>query len=280
MSSIAFDILVLFLLIIANGVLAAAEMAIVSTRKVQLQQRADEGDPKARAALDLAHAPTPFLSTIQIGITLIGVLAGAFGGATIAHALAAHLRSIPWLASYSDAVALGLVVLAIAYLSLVLGELVPKRLALHSPERIAAAVAPLIRLLSVLTAPASRLLSASTELVLRGLGVRPTTEPPVTEEEIIVLLEQGTRAGMFEKAERHMVESVFRLGDRRIGALMTPRTEIVWLDVDDSPEVLRHKIATSPIRVSWSPTTVSTMSWAWWRPKILLPAAWAVNRWS
>jgi putative hemolysin len=245
MSSITFDILFLLLLIIGNGVLAMAEIAVVSARKARLQQWANEGDPKARAALELANAPTPFLSTIQMGITLVGVLAGALGGTTIARALAARLGHIPWLGPYSEAVALGLVVVAITYLSLVLGELVPKRLALHRPERIAAAVAPLMRLLSVLTAPAARLLSASTELVLRGLGVRPAPEPPVTEEEIIVLLEQGMRAGMFEKAERLMVESVFRLGDRRIGALMTPRTEIVWLDVDDPPEELRHKIAAS-----------------------------------
>jgi putative hemolysin len=245
MPSITFDILFLLLLIIANGVLAMAEIAVVAARKTRLQQRANEGDAKVRAALELANAPTQFLSTIQMGITLVDILAGAFGGATIARGLAVRLGHISWLVPYSEAVALGLVVMVITYLSLVLGELVPKRLALHSPERIAAVVAPLMRLLSVLTASANRLLSASTELVLRGLGVRPATEPPVTEEEIIVLLEQGTRAGMFEKAERHMVESVFRLGDRRIGALMTPRTEIVWLDVDDSPEELRHKIAAS-----------------------------------
>jgi putative hemolysin len=246
MSSIIFDILFLLLLLIANGVLAMAEIALVSARKARLQHQANEGDSKARTALELANAPTQFLSTIQMGITLVGVLAGAFGGTTIARALAVHLGDIPWLRPYSEAVALSLVVVAITYLSLVLGELVPKRLALHSPERIAAALAPLMRLLSVLTAPAGRLLSASTELVLQSLGMRPATEPPVTEEEIIVLLEQGTQAGMFEKAERHMVESVFRLGDRRIGALMTPRTELVWLDVDDSPETLHHKIAASP----------------------------------
>jgi magnesium and cobalt exporter, CNNM family len=134
------------------------------------------------------------------------------------------------------------VVVTIAYLSLVIGELVPKRLALFSPERIAAAVAAPMRLLSVIGSPAVRLLSASTDLVLRSLGVRPSAEPPVSEEEIIVLIEQGTQAGMFEKAERMMIESVFRLGDRRVGALMTPRTDIVWLDVDDAPEEIRAKI--------------------------------------
>lgn len=242
MSSIAIDMLLILLLIIANGVLAMAEIAIVSARKARLQQWADEGNPRARTALDLANAPNQFLSTVQIGITLVGILAGAFSGVTIAQALAARLGHLRWLAPYSEAVAIGVVVVTIAYLSQVIGELVPKRLALSNPERIAAAVAAPMRSLSVLGSPAVRLLSASTDLVLRLLGVQPSAEPPVSEEEIIVLIEQGTQAGMFEKAERKMIESVFRLGDRRVGALMTPRTEIVWLDVDDAAEEIRAKI--------------------------------------
>jgi putative hemolysin len=175
----------------------------------------------------------------------VGILAGAFGGATLAKALAAHLRYFPWLAPYSDATALGIVVVGITYFTLVLGELVPKRLALYHPEGIAAAIAAPMRLLSRITAPVVHILSTSTEAVLRISGIRPSAEPPVTEEEIIVLIEQGTQAGMFEKAESNMIESIFRLGDRRADALMTPRTEVVWLDVDDPPEDIRRKITES-----------------------------------
>jgi putative hemolysin len=245
MSGLTFEMLFVFLLILANGLFAMAEIAIVASRKVRLQQRANEGDLRARAALELAETPNRFLSTVQIGITLIGILAGAYGGATIAHELAAQLERISFLAPYSHAISLGVVVLGIAYLSLILGELVPKRLALSNPERIACAVATPMRLLAVLAFPAVRLLSLSTEVVLRLLGVQPTAESPVTEEEIKVLIEQGTQAGVFEAAEQDMVERVFRLGDRHVGVLMTPRTEIVWLDVEDSSEEIQHRITST-----------------------------------
>lgn len=240
-----FEVLFIVLLIIANGVFAMAEIAVISARKIRLQQRANEGDRKARAVLELAEAPNRFLSTIQIGITLIGILAGAFGGATLARELAAFLARAPLLAPYSDAIGLGIVVLSITYLSLILGELVPKRLALNSPERVASALATPMHLLAVIAFPAVRLLSLSTELVLRLLDVRPAPEPPITEEEIKVLIEQGTQAGIFEEAEQDMVEAVFRLGDRQVGVLMTPRTEIVWLDLDDPPEEIQRRITTT-----------------------------------
>jgi putative hemolysin len=196
MSSITFEMLFVLLLIIANGVLAMSEIAIVSARKARLQQRAHEGDTRARAAVELASAPTQFLSTVQVGITLLGILAGAFSGVTLAQALAAQLRYVPWLAPYHDAIALAIVVVGLAYLTLVFGELVPKRLALHSPERIAAAVAAPMRLLSRMATPAVHLLSISTEAVLRVSGIRPSAAPLVTEEEIMVLIEQGVhRAG-------------------------------------------------------------------------------------
>jgi len=241
-SVITFEILVILLLVICNGVFAMSEIAVISVRKARLQQWANRGDIKARAALALANAPSHFLSTVQIGITLVGILAGAFGGATIAEELAAHLRLIPLFAPYSEALGLGLVVLGITFLSLVIGELVPKQLALHNAERIASMVATPMRVLSVIASPVVRLLSFSTDLMLRALRIQSSMEPSVTKEEIKILIEQGTQARMLEEAEQNMVEGVFGLNDRRVDALMTPRQEIVWLDLDDSPEEIRRKI--------------------------------------
>jgi putative hemolysin len=245
MPSVSFEVLVVFLLIVINGIFAMSEIAVVSARKTRLQQWAEEGNAKARAALELANNPNQFLSTIQIGITLIGILAGAFGGATIARELAIILNNIPWLGPYSHSLSLGLVVLVITYVSLVVGELVPKRLALNNPEGVATVIATPMQLLSRIAYPAVHLLGLSTELLLRTLRVKPSTEPAVTEEEIRALIEQGTQAGMFEAAEQEMVERVFRLGDRRVSAVMTPRTEIVWLDREASAEEIRHTITTS-----------------------------------
>ncbi len=245
MSSITFEILIILVLIIANGVFAMSEMAIVSARKVRLQQMANQGDVKARVALKLAESPNQFFSTTQIGITLIGILTGAFGGATIAEKVAVYLKLIPFLASYSQPVSFGIVVLIITYLSLIIGELVPKRLALNNPEGIAAFVAIPMRALAALASPIVYLLSASTEMVLRILGITPSTEPQVTEEEIKILIEQGTEAGTFEEAEQDMVERVFRLGDRPVSSFMTPRPDIVWLDLEDPPEENREKMVDS-----------------------------------
>jgi putative hemolysin len=245
MPGVLLEVLVIFLLIILNGIFAMSEIAVVSARKTRLQQWAEEGNAKARAALELANDPNQFLSTIQIGITLVGILAGAFGGATIAEELAVILNEIPWLGPYSHLLSLALVVLGITYLSLIVGELVPKRLALNSPERLAAAIATPMKALSRVAYPAVHLLGRSTELLLRLLRIKPSTEPPVTEEEIRALIEQGTQAGMFEEAEQEMVERVFRLGDRRVSAVMTPRTEIVWLDRAASAEELRRIITES-----------------------------------
>lgn len=245
MSFITFEILILLVLIIVNGLFSMSEMAIVSARKVRLQQLANQGNASAQAALELADAPNHFLSTVQVGITLIGILTGAFGGATIADKLAGYVRLIPGLALYSQAIAFGLVVVSITYLSLIFGELVPKRLALNNPERIASAVAIPMRMVAVIASPVVHLLSASTELVLRVLGIEQSTEPQVTEEEIKILIEQGTEAGTFEEAEQDMVERVFRLGDRPVNALMTPRPDIVWLDLEDSAEENRNKMMDS-----------------------------------
>lgn len=245
MPSVMSEALIVILLLLANGVFAMSEIAIVSARRARLQQWASAGNIKARVALELANAPNQFLSTIQIGITLTGILAGAYGGATIARELAARLEDVAFLAPYRHIIALGFVVLSITYASLIIGELVPKRLALHSPERIAAAVAPAMRALSRLASPIVLLLSLSTDAVLRVLGVRPSVEPPVTEEEIRLLLEQGAQAGTLEAAEQAMVERVFRLGDRRVSGVMTPHTEIVWLDCDASPDEIRRTVTES-----------------------------------
>ncbi|OUL28604.1 hypothetical protein BV372_24725 [Nostoc sp. T09] len=245
MSSMTFEILIILVLIIANGVFSMSEMAIVSARKVRLQQMANQGDVKARVALKLAESPNQFFSTIQIGITLIGILTGAFGGATIAAKLAVYVKLIPFLAPYSQPFSFGIVVLIITYLSLIVGELVPKRLALNNPEAIAAFVAIPMRALAAIASPAVYLLSASTEMVLRVLGITPSTEPQVTEEEIKILIEQGTEAGTFEEAEQDMVERVFRLGDRPVSSFMTPRPDIVWLDLDDTVEENRQKMVES-----------------------------------
>ncbi|MBW4560526.1 MAG: hemolysin family protein [Mojavia pulchra JT2-VF2] len=245
MSSITFEISIILVLIIANGVFSMSEMAIVSARKVRLQQLANQGDLKARAALKLAESPNQFFSTIQIGITLIGILTGAFGGATIGSKLAVYLKLVPFFAPYSEPISFGIVVVIITYLSLIVGELVPKRLALNNPEKIAAFVAIPMRALAALASPAVYLLSASTEMVLRGLGITASTEPQVTEEEIKILIEQGTEAGTFEEAEQDMVERVFRLGDRPVSSFMTPRPDIVWLDLEDTPEENRQKMVDS-----------------------------------
>ncbi|MEH2079084.1 MAG: hemolysin family protein [Nostoc sp.] len=245
MSSITFEILIILVLIIANGVFSMSEMAIVSARKVRLQQLANQGDAKAMAALKLAESPNHFLSTVQVGISLIGILTGAFGGATIANRLAVYVRLVPLLAPYSEPISFGIVVLIITYLSLIVGELVPKRLALNNPERIASNVAIPMRALSAITSPMVYLLSTSTDLILRVLGITASTEPQVTEEEIKILIEQGTEAGTFEEAEQDMVERVFRLGDRPVSYLMTPRPDIVWLDLDDSAEENRQKMVDS-----------------------------------
>src|SRR5882724_2096669 len=245
MPSVIFEGLVVVLLIFVNGIFAMSEIAVVSARKTRLRQWAEEGNAKARAALELANNPNQFLATIQIGITLVGILAGAFGGATIAKELSVILNDISWLAPYSHPLSLALVVVVIAYLSLIVGELVPKRLALNNPERLAMAIAAPMQVLSRVAYPAVHLLGLSTELLLRALGMKPSTEPLVTEEEIRALIEQGTQAGMFEEAEQEMVERVFRLGDRRVSAVMTPRTEIVWLDREASALEIRRTITES-----------------------------------
>ncbi|PWH20746.1 MAG: hypothetical protein DDG58_01210 [Ardenticatenia bacterium] len=245
MTALVWELLVILLLLIGNGFFAMSEMALVSARKSRLQQWANEGNSQARQALELTDTPNRFLSTVQIGITLVGVLAGAFSGATIAERMAVELGRITWLVPYSRALSVGITVVWITYLTLVLGELVPKRLALHAPERIACAVAALMRALSLATSPVVHLLSISTDAVLRLLGVRSLVEAPVTPEEIGVLLRQATQAGVFREVEQDMVEGVLRLNNRRVSLLAIPRTEIEWLAHDATAEEIRAHIAAS-----------------------------------
>lgn len=227
------ELLFLLLLTIVNGVLAMAETAIISARKARLEQAAAQGDTRARVTLEMARDPNRFLSTTQIGITLVGIFTGAFGGVTVAENLAAQLAQIPALEPYALTISITLVVALTTYLSLVIGELVPKRLALINPERAALALVPALSSFSRITGPLVRFLGFSTDAALRLMGVRHSEEPPVTPDEIRMLMRQGVQAGVFEAAEGELVEGVFSLADRRVMELMTPRHEIEWLDLND-----------------------------------------------
>ncbi len=245
-SRLLLEISILIFLILLNGVFALSELAIVSSRRERLQMLVDEGNKGASIALAMAQEPTALLSTVQVGITLIGILAGAFGGASLSDELAQLIAPIPVIGAYARTISLAIVVGTITYFSVVLGELVPKRLALRDPERIAAMVARPMSVLSRIARPLVRLLTLSTAFFLRVLGVRETvSESMVSEEEIKVLIEQGALAGVFEEAERDMVESIFRFGDRQLRSIMTPRTEIVWLDINDSEEIVRETVSQS-----------------------------------
>lgn len=240
------ELVFLFILIILNGLFSMSELAIVSSRRSRLQSMAEEGHKSAQTALDLSNDPNRFLSTVQVGITVVGTIAGVFGGATIAESLRRYVDQIPMLAPYSGAVSMGTVVVIIAYLSLVIGELVPKRLALGYPERIATLVARPLNWISYVSVPVIRLLSISTDAILFLVGSRPQNETTVTEDEIRVLIKEGTAAGIIEKEEHDIVNRVFRFGDQRANYFMTPRVDIVWIDATDPPDTIREKIMESP----------------------------------
>ena len=240
--NITSEILIILAVILINGILAMAEMAVASSRTARLQQRINEGNKRANKVLKLLQEPNLFLSTVQIGITLVGVFTGAVGGATLAEPLGDLLGRVPLFASHSDSLALGIVVICITFVSILLGELVPKRIALHSPEQIASVLAGPMIVISKLFSPPIWLLGKLSDFILNLLGIKLGNEPPVTEEEIQLLIDQGTQAGVFEEAEHDMVEGVFSLGDQRVYSLMTPRTDIIWLDIEDSPDTIRVKI--------------------------------------
>ncbi|MGL5081907.1 MAG: hemolysin family protein [Microcoleaceae cyanobacterium] len=240
------EILILLILILINGLLVVSEMAIVASRRVRLQSMAEQGNSNAKAALELVNSPNRFLSTVQIGITLIGIFTGAFGGATLVDRLGQQLAQVPALVPYSEAIALTVVVFSITYLSLIFGELVPKRLAMNRPEPLALIMAKPMKVVSAIAAPAVHVLSLSTDLVLKLLGSEVPSEPQVTEEEIKILIEQGAKSGIVEEAEQNIVDRVFQLGDRSVGSVMTPRPDIMWLELEDSAEVNRQKLGLIP----------------------------------
>ncbi|MBN1314450.1 MAG: HlyC/CorC family transporter [Anaerolineales bacterium] len=241
-----FEFVIIILLILTNGLFSMSEMAVVSARKYRLQIKAAGGSKGAASALELGKNPNRFLSTVQVGITLIGILSGAFGGATIAEKIGFEIKKVAWLAPYSEGIGFGIVVLVITYLSLVLGELVPKRLALNRAEQVASTISPLMQALSKVATPIVSLLSSSTNLVLRILNVQPSSEPEITEQDLKSLLDQGTRSGAIEESEQDMVNRIFRLGDQNISSVVTPRTEVIFLDINDSNEEIYQKITTYP----------------------------------
>ncbi|MEM1394300.1 MAG: hemolysin family protein [Cyanobacteria bacterium P01_D01_bin.116] len=237
--SLNLELLIIFLLIFANAIFVMSELAIVSARKVRLQQLANQGSTRARAAFELASSPSEFLGTVQVGITLVTIIAGAYGEKMIYERIYPLLNFIPL---YQIQIVHVISVFIITFIAIVLGELVPKRLALNHPETITSIVALPLNNLVKITYPIVFLLNFFTDKIVRLLGIKPNTEPQITEEEIKVLIEQGTEEGTFEEVEQDMVERVFRLGDRPVGSFMTPRPEVIWLDVEDSITQNREKI--------------------------------------
>lgn len=236
LDSIWTSILIIFILIIANGIFAMTEIAIVTAKKGRLEKMKEDGDSRANYALKLAENPNQLLSTIQIGITLIGVITGAFGGATIAGQLAEYVGKIEMLAPFSYQLSFVIVVGLSTYLSLIIGELVPKRIGMGNPEKMACIIAKPMYYFSKIGKPLIWILTKSTEFVLKMLRIKPNTEPDITEEEITQMIEQGVYSGVVEEIEHDLVEQIFYLGDKRLGDILTPRTQLVWIDVEDPLE--------------------------------------------
>lgn len=252
------EIALLFGLIILNGIFAMSEIALVTARKIRLQKLADAGDGAALAALQLGEDPNKFLSTVQIGITSIGVLNGIVGEATLAKPFSIWLQTLGMPVAASEYSATGLVVVTITYFSIVLGELVPKRLGQIAPEAIARMVARPMVLLAAIAKPFVKLLSGSTQLMLRTFGIKDSGRQAMTEEELHLMLEEGSDAGIIEQHEHQMVRNVFRLDDRQIASLMVPRSEVVYFDADDSLEENLMRFENSPhsrfpvVRSGWN----------------------------
>lgn len=236
------EIMIIILLIILNGILAMSELAIVSSRKSKLQQMANRGKKHANTVIELIEDPNQFLSTIQIGITLIGILAGAFGGATLSEPLSRYLT---FLGDYASGASIIIVVIIITYLSLVIGELVPKRIALNNPEIIAVNLAKYMKILSKICGSLVKILSKSTNFVLKIIGVNESKESLVTEDEIKLLIEEGIEDGTIEKEEEDIIKRVFRLDDQKVDMLMTPKNEIIWIDLEENIQETKNKIIES-----------------------------------
>lgn len=239
------DVLILFVLILLNGFFSMAEIALVSSRKARLEGQANKGDFRAKQALKLANKPESFLSTVQIGITTIGIFTGIFSGERIVDDVAAYLGGIPVFATYSEEIATILVVVAITYFSLVFGELVPKRVGLSNPEAIAKSVAAPMRLISKLTHPFVWFLTHTSGLILRIFRLK-SDESQVTEEEIKAIINEGTEHGAIEATEQEIIQRVFHLGDRNITSLMTHRSDVIWFDLNDTEQTIREKILLEP----------------------------------
>jgi putative hemolysin len=242
------DIALLLFLIVLNGVLAMSEIALVSSRPSRLKKLADDGHAGARSALALQHEPSIFLSTVQVGITTVGILSGAIGEARLSAPLASWLNTFPVLAPYAGGLALTIVVVSVTYCSVVIGELVPKRLGLLAPEGIASLIARPMNLLSRLASPLVRLLSSSSDLLLRLLGARQKQLSSVTDDEIKELMGQGAEAGVFHASEQAIVSNVLRLDEQRIDAIMTHRKDIYLLDLNANDEEIRRRLADSPYK--------------------------------
>jgi putative hemolysin len=244
------SIIILLISMLINGVFAMVEIALVSSRKTRLEQRADRGESGAAAALELLKQPNRFLSTVQIGITLVGIFSGAFGASQLSPPLAEILARIDFLEPYAEEIAFTFLVLIITYFSIVIGELVPKRVAINNPEAVSSALAIPMRFLSILVKPIVSLLSASSEFGARLLGIKPGNEPAITEEEIKVLIEQGHQVGVFKEAEREMFSGVFRMGGRKVSALMTPRIKMTWININNPiHDIWNYILKTSHARV-------------------------------
>ena len=240
------DISLLFGLVLINGVFAMSELAVVGSRRARLVQLADGGHAGAARALALSSDPTRFLSTVQVGITTVGILSGAVGQATVASDLRSLFEAVPELARHAEGLSLAVMVIGLTYVSLVVGELVPKRFALTRPERIASAIARPMQILSAIGHPVVSLLSVSTDTALRVLGVRKVKEPVVGLEEFKVLVEQATAQGVFEKTEQELVTNVLNLDERHVGEILTPRSDVVFLEAREDLDRNREKLSRTP----------------------------------
>jgi putative hemolysin len=236
------ELLIIFLLILLNGVFAMSEIAMVSLRRSKLEAAAKKGDNRAQTALDMHNEPTRFLSTVQIGITLISILIGIFSGDTLKEPLVGWISKIGFLEQYADSVALSVVVILITGLSLLMGELVPKRIGLAYAEGIAILMASPMNLLSRVSQPFIWLLTTLSNGIIKLFGLRSTNDDRVTEEEIKAMIQEGTNSGEIDEIEQDIVERVFHLGDRRLGSLMTHRSDIIWLDINLEPNQIRETI--------------------------------------
>lgn len=239
------EILVILFLILLNGIFSMSEIALISSRKNRLETAAKKGNKNAKAALDLANSPNTFLSTVQIGITLIGILTGIFSGDKITTDVKNLVSSFEILKPYADSIAVGIVVVILTFFSLVLGELLPKRIGLNHPEGIAKIVAIPMKFMSIVTKPFIWLLTISTEFLLKVLQIKPSADGKITEEEIKAIIKEGTEIGEVQEIEQDIVERVFHIGDRRINSLMTHRNAVVYLSYSDSKEVIKNKVLES-----------------------------------